>query len=176
MSLWSNFLGPNGVVAISDSLFKIGRPKQGKPLFQSIPLYTAADENVAGYIDQHRQELDELSGTVLTVVLSEPLLNNEAGWLRDLFEPGPGVKRFPGLKRTHLPCIWLEDGLGGHAVISLDSADLRVPMLICGLIDACAQAANVQDAAKDFNSWSKSAGLARSVQAQLLEEFIMSKA
>ncbi|MES2542502.1 MAG: hypothetical protein V4583_18265 [Pseudomonadota bacterium] len=148
--------------------------KNERPYFQAIILYAPSDDVVATYISSSRAELDELTGPVLTVILSEPVINNASNWLSGVFPGTSAHERFSGLKRTDLPCVWLEDGLGGAAAIHLDRSDLKVPKILRGLTEACVDAKSVDEVVQRYNTWADSADLGRAALVAALKEKFMS--
>ena len=151
------------------------RPTKGGPFFQAIPLYRPSDEKVANYIRHYRKELGDLTGDDLNVVLIDALGRAETDWMKTVFAGDRVSPRYPGLTRTDLPCLWFEDGLGGHAVIRLENANLAIADLLAGVTQACVGAASAAEVAARFNLWADSKNLDKSAYLGLLREQMMRK-
>lgn len=145
------------------------------PRFQAIPLYLPSDRAVAQYLRDHESELNDLSGEHLTVVIVKALQTGDTGWIGTMFGPARLAPRYPGLKLTDLPCLWLEDHRGGHVVIRLTNSVLRTTDLLRGVVEACRGAPSAAEVKRRYNGWVEAEGLDRSVLAREIREAGLAK-
>ncbi|MCR5868505.1 hypothetical protein [Aquincola sp. J276] len=61
-------------------------------------------------------------------------------------------KRYPGLKASDLPCLWVEGGGGGHLVARLPADVPGVKSVLFGLVDAFRHAQNFPQAERLFSA------------------------
>lgn len=132
----------------------------GAGIFTAITLFKPSDKDVATYINVHETELSHLTSRDLIVILPENVLSGDTAWMDEEF--GGGNRRFPDLKRSDLPCLWIEDGMGGNAVIPLHQHKFSIGDVFEGVTDAVAGAENIHDFERAYNSWIAKQGLARS--------------
>lgn len=151
------------------------RSPDDEPLFQAVPLYTKADLQVASYFRDHIDVIDAMTGSVLIVVMPREISAEETAWLLRIFDQQPDEARYPGLVRSQLPCLWLEDGLGGHAVISLSNSVVGPERILAGLTTVCTSARSTSDAIELFDKWLEDEGFATSPVAFAIKEKLMSK-
>jgi hypothetical protein len=107
---------------------------------QATPLFTPEDEVASAYFRNHVDDLNATTGNALVVSLPETVA---AGNSKDVSK-AVDSKRFPGLKRQHLPCVWLEFK-GGHAVIALPRAQDEIVKLFRVLADEASAATSAKD-------------------------------
>lgn len=71
---------------------------------QAIPLFTGADSEAFKYFNEHKNEIDALTGSELLIALPDTVKQGDSN---DVYS-AVGSKRYPGLKLTDLPCLWVE--------------------------------------------------------------------
>jgi hypothetical protein len=120
--------------------------------FQAIPLYLPSDVQTAEYFTKFQEEASAVTGALIAVLLPTPVQLGKASALSELFTSDPTDsgkrRRYPNLTWADLPCLWLEDGNGGTAIISLDVKVVEVSRLIRLLADAarhCESAPQVRE-------------------------------
>jgi hypothetical protein len=118
---------------------------------QAIPLYMGADELVSKYFQVHRAEIDAITGSILVIAMPIEVAAGNVSAIAALFGPGVKNSRYPGLLRSDLPCLWLEDGAGGHEIIRLPDAIDEANAYIRALTDAIDQGG--QSTASGIKAW-----------------------
>lgn len=109
-----------------------------RPYVQAIPLFLSSSAGVREYFSAHRDEIDAITGTHLVIALPQEVEAGNVSAIVGLFSPGTGSKRYPGLLRSDLPCLWIEDGEGGHAILQLNDTVGGAGAMIQALTDAVA--------------------------------------
>jgi hypothetical protein len=94
-------------------------PKPGR--MHVIPLYTRDDEAALTYFSKFQDVADALTGTTIDVVLPKEIEDGIAQAFENLFENEENRARFQGLKRSDLPCLWIEDSNGGHDLVTMSA-------------------------------------------------------
>jgi len=94
-------------------------PKPGR--IHVIPLYTRDDEAALAYFSKYQDVADALTGTTIDIVLPKEIEDGIAQAFEDLFENEENRARFQGLKRSDLPCLWIEDSNGGHDLVAMSA-------------------------------------------------------
>jgi hypothetical protein len=98
----------------------LGCPRAPPPTYvQAIPLYAKADEVVSEYFEKNHDEINEMTGSALVILMPQEVKTGDPSLWTALFGSTLKDKRYPGLRRGDLPCVWLEDGAQGHAIIRL---------------------------------------------------------
>lgn len=83
--------------------------------FQAIAFFTSEDAEVFRYFHDHPQEIDAVTGDALVVVIPETALDNDA---QDVYS-AVGSERYRLLKRSDLPCLYIEDSADHHFTVRL---------------------------------------------------------
>jgi hypothetical protein len=79
--------------------------KEAMKYFQAIALFTSEDAEVFRYFHDHPQEIDAVTGDALVVVIPDTALDSDA---QDIYS-AVGSERYRMLKRSDLPCLYIED-------------------------------------------------------------------
>ena len=108
---------------------------------QAIPIYMASDAAVFQYFKDYKRDIDAITGDALVIAMPIAVEAGDASVVASIFSPGVMGKRYPGLLRSDLPCFWLEDAQGGHAIIRLPSRLEDLNSYVRAMTDA-AQAVN----------------------------------
>ncbi|MDD3371340.1 MAG: hypothetical protein PHE27_05890 [Alphaproteobacteria bacterium] len=124
-----------------------GIPPKGKR--QAIPLYMKCDVEAFNYFREHKAEIDAITGDALTIALPSQIEDGESSIFGDLFGKSIKDRRFPGLSRSDLPCFWLEDKTGGHAIIRLPSSRNDLNQCVRAMSDAAEQGKSVKEIKKE---------------------------
>ncbi len=72
--------------------------------FQAVPLYTPEDKVVFAYFRENLAALNAMTGKALPIIIPEAVLKGDVDDVYTAVES----PRYPGLKRTNLPCLWIE--------------------------------------------------------------------
>src|SRR5437867_5107086 len=99
---------------------------------QAVPLFMKDDEGPTAYFKEHRTEIDAITGNALVVFLPHSVHEGDA---HDIVS-AVGSKRYPGLTRSDLPCLWVEAGNGAHVVLRIPDAPGDIKRFIRCLSDA----------------------------------------
>lgn len=133
------------------SVHKIDRPAPqtpGRPPYvQVVPLFFRSDDAVFGYFRDHADEIDAITGASVHVVVPKSLLEGDA---HDIASALDAQDRYPGLKATDLPCLWVEGSGNQHFVIALPSSVQQVKREVQRLVEAARQAQSFADVASEF--------------------------
>ena len=122
-------------------------PSGRRPYVQVVPLFFRSDDAVFGYFRDHADEIDAITGEAVQVVVPQSLVDGDA---RDIASALDAQDRYPDLKATDLPCLWVESSGGQHFVLPLP-ADLReVKQVFQQLVEASRQATSFADVARAF--------------------------
>ncbi len=113
---------------------------------QAIPLFTS-EHAMFRYISSHRAELDAMTGDHIVVV--DPLILTKStdghAWV------APDSKRYDGLKHADLPCLWIKDGGGKHAIIPLPSSEEAISKVFARVTDAAKSASDAPQLKLDYD-------------------------
>jgi hypothetical protein len=123
-----------------------------KRTFLAVPLFLKEDEQVHAYFTSNTDDVNLLSGADLLVAVPEAASKGETHTFDQLFE-GPGQKRYPGLQRGDLPCIWVEDNTRQHFLVHLFKKNQdEIHAIMRDLVDAAtrAKSGSLQDFEEDF--------------------------
>jgi hypothetical protein len=111
--------------------------------FQVIPLYFKSDIGASEYFKDFKAEADAISGS-LPVIVSKEVDDGDAAGLAVIFDPA-GKGRYPGLDRTMLPCLWVEDGSGGKTVVRLQRQTDSIQRVLGALADGAEVTSSAED-------------------------------
>jgi len=103
-----------------------------------IPLFAKVNQGAWDYFHNHKEEISAITGDHLYVAIASTVLKGDAG---DVYSAADS-KRYPDLKITDLPCLWVESS-AGHLTISLPSDQVQINKLL-----AC-----ITRAAQESDSW-----------------------
>jgi hypothetical protein len=113
---------------------------------QVVPLYLRSDAHIFAYFQKFKEEVDALTGRHLVVAVPDGV---EAGdpqvFGRYFSEQGT---RYPGLKRSDLPCLWIEDGNKNHAIVRIPNDPGDPSRMIKILADEAENAKSAGDLAQ----------------------------
>jgi hypothetical protein len=115
---------------------------------QAVALFLKSDE-AFDYVSANIKELHEITGIDMQLVLPAEVEAGDAAGMAELFAIRTQRPRYPGLLRSDMPCFWVEDERGGHAIIRMPSGGDLIGRCIRAMTDA-AQAG--KDAA-GIKSW-----------------------
>jgi len=116
---------------------------------QVIPLYMKSDEHICSYFERHREDLDAITGSKIVIALAVEVASGDAAAIGRFFDSPIRDARFPGLKRSDLPCFWVEDGSGNSSIIPLPK-DLNE---FNSYIRAMTDAAEARKSAHEIKRW-----------------------
>jgi hypothetical protein len=124
---------------------------------QAVPLYLADDVDVINYFTKFKKEIDGTTGANLVILLAKQVEIGNADEIVKLFEKDSNEqKRFPGVRRGDLPCLWLEDNQGGTAILRLPNKHDDIRQLIRDLADVAPEATSAENlkerASKNFDA------------------------
>lgn len=86
--------------------------------FQIVPFYLRSDEQMFEYFKKFKEEIDALTDKIV-VAIPDAVANGDPKALGDLFSKNS--TRYPGLRRSDMPCLWIEDGKGTHAILRMSN-------------------------------------------------------
>lgn len=92
-----------------------------KKSIEAVPLYTKANKATFEYFRDNSDVADKLTGTAVDLILLDSVKSGDAQAFYDYFEK-TDRNRFPGLERSDLPCLWIEDS-AGHDKVRIDQVD-----------------------------------------------------
>ena len=81
---------------------------------QAVPLYLRDDRGATEYFANHQDEISAITGRTLTINLPKSVVEGQA---REIIS-AVGSDRYPGLKNSDLPCLWVEDS-NHHFILKL---------------------------------------------------------
>jgi hypothetical protein len=120
--------------------------------FQAVPLYTRADTEIYRWFrDNAETELQDVTGKELTIFIPRTVFDGESSDVYKAVEeqPGPDGKprrRYPGLLRRDLPCLWIEGvrkgGRRPHTTLPLPRTGPEITDLFRNLSDAASKSSN----------------------------------
>lgn len=113
--------------------------------FQVIPLYMRADAAVSDWFAKHEKDIDAITGDALVVAWPEQVRDGDARAIGAIFDQPVADARYPGLLRSDLPCLWIEDGEGGHAILKLPGDLGELNAIIRAATDAVAHVATAAE-------------------------------
>lgn len=122
-------------------------PSGRRPYVQVVPLFFRSDGAVFGYFRDHADEIDAITGEAVHVVVPRSLVEGDA---RDIASALDAQDRYPGLKATDLPCLWVESSGGQHFVLPVPADLGEVKRLVQQLVEAARQAQSFGDVAGAF--------------------------
>ena len=105
----------------------------------AIPLYQPSDHEAARYFSQNHDEIDSLSGDVVIVIWANSVRDGDPSDV----SKAVNSKRYPGLKASDFPCIWVEQG-GAAFCLHLPDDMRAINRLLRALIDAAREAADMR--------------------------------
>ena len=157
-------------VVVQSNAREVDRPPNRFKFFQAITLYGASDTDMVNYIRDHRTELDKLTGRHLLVILPKDVLDGNADWMTDVFDVPDDQSRYPGLRRSDLPCIWVEDHNQKRAIIRLPDRGYDIMALMRAVVDACEAAEDAATFQQNYDQWIAAENARNSVQVELVGE------
>lgn len=86
--------------------------------FQIIPFYLPSDEQMFQYFKKFKEEIDALTDKIV-VAIPDAIESGDPKALGELFSKRSA--RYPGLQRSHLPCLWIEDGNKTHTIVRISN-------------------------------------------------------
>jgi hypothetical protein len=104
-----------------------------------VPLYLKSD-GIGDYFADHKEEIDHITGTTLIIHLAKSVLIGDSSDVTKAF----GSQRFPGLRRSDFPGLWIEKG-GKHFKIRLPRDKNQINDLLRTLTDEAEAAQNIDD-------------------------------
>ncbi len=126
-------------------------PEPRYEYFQAVPLYTREDAEVFEWFAEHRNDLDSMTGSALPVMRPETVEKGDAADVymaaeeTDKDADGTQRRRYPGLKRADLPCLWIE-GLGGkHFTLPLPKKKNEISQMLRKLSDSAEASSSIDD-------------------------------
>jgi hypothetical protein len=133
--------------------------------FQAIPLYLRSDTGASEYFQKFRAEADAISGSFPILVPTEVDEGNASG-VTTIFANGKA--RYTGLQRMMLPCLWVEDGSGGHTVIRLEQQTESIQRVLGALTDGAKTASTVAELGRFVNDQLRKDAVARNPELNAL--------
>lgn len=113
---------------------------------QAIPLFTAEDSSAFKYFTERHEELDALTGTDLLIAMPQTVKEGDS---KDVYS-AVGDKRYPGLKLTDLPCLWVETVEDKQSfAVPLPSDEHRIVKLMRHLTQAAKDAKTASEFRKN---------------------------
>lgn len=104
----------------------------------AIPLYQPSDHEAARYFSQNHAEIDSLSGDTVIVLWANSVRKGDAADV----SRAVNSERYPALKASDFPCIWIEQGGAGFC-LRLPDDERAINRLLRALIDAAREAADL---------------------------------
>ncbi len=98
-----------------------------------------ADEAVSNYFKAHRSDIDAITGSALVVPLAKEVETGDAEGIMSLFRRDLKNERYPGLRRSDMPCFWVEDGEQRHEIIRLPNNLDDLNTYLRAMTDAAAE-------------------------------------
>jgi len=112
----------------------------------AVPLYLKDDKATSEYFKNHFEEIDAITGPNLTILLARQVEFGEHDEVVKIFDDkAEEGKRFKGVRRVDLPCFWLEDSLGGQAILRLPETHDDLKQTVRILADLAPQARSAND-------------------------------
>lgn len=108
---------------------------------QAIPLFTAEDSSAFKYFTERHEELDAMTGTDLVIAMPETVREGDA---QDVYS-AIGNRRYPGLKMSDLPCLWVETAGDKSFAVPIPSDESRIVKLMRHLTQAARDAKTASD-------------------------------
>lgn len=149
---------------------QVPAPKNQPGFFQAVTLYGPSDTEVGVFIKKHRDELCKMSGVHLLIVLPKDVLDGNSSWMSDVFDVPDAQSRYPGLKRSQLPCIFVEDRNNLSAVIRLEHVDIDMMKIMRAVVDACEEASNIMEFQAAYSTWLAQEKAGSTVKVELVGE------
>jgi hypothetical protein len=112
-------------------------------VFLAAAIFAPEDTLSVEYFAKYRSSLDAQTGTDIFVGLPE-MKDGMVVDLAKLFAP-EGQARYPGLKHSDLPCLWIEDERKEHRIVRLPHDQTKFTKLIRGVTDAAATASSFEE-------------------------------
>jgi hypothetical protein len=103
------------------------------------------DVPVYRYFRDYKREIDGRTGTALVIFLPALISKGDPKAFDFLFGGPLRNEKFPDLKRIDLPCLWLTDQNGGHALLHLPPSQEESKFLIAALADEAPNASSARD-------------------------------
>jgi hypothetical protein len=97
---------------------------------QVIPLFLPSDTDVSRYFREYTDEIDEVTGPDIMVAPAEEVNAGDTRGIVNSFRRPVDNGRFPGLRLRDLPCLWIEDNLGGRAILPLPKQFEQISQLL----------------------------------------------
>lgn len=114
-------------------------PQKLAPIFV-VPLYLGSDEGVKKHFFEHKEEIGQITGSSIVVHLAESVQQGDA---QDVAK-AINSSRYPGLKASDLPCLWVEKD-GAHFVLRLSDDLGSVKRTIRALVDEVLEAGTFEE-------------------------------
>ena len=111
---------------------------------QAVPFFMKDDVAAFEYFRKHKAELNAVTGTSLVLHLPKSL---QVGDPDDIGSTIEQASRYPGLKLSMLPCLWIEDS-AYHFVLPLPNSHDEIKQLVRILSDEASVASSAQDLQK----------------------------
>ncbi len=105
-------------------------------IIQIVPLYFKIDIEVFIYFQDNHSEIDAITDRYVQVAWAREIAAGDVARVADLFTVKSRKPRFPGLLRSDLPCLWVEDGRGTHALIRIPNEREQIGRCIRAITDA----------------------------------------
>lgn len=108
---------------------------------QAVPLFMNDDEGPTAYFHKYKAEIDAITGNALVLFVPRSVQEGDA---RDIVS-AVDSKRYPGLQRSNLPCLWVEAGDRAHVVLKIPDTPDDIKRLMRCLADAVRSSTNLAE-------------------------------
>lgn len=110
-------------------------PKKKSSYVQAIPIYLSSDTAISDYLTSFTAELDQITGSEIIILWSETVAKNDVKSIAEMLSKDAST-RFPDLRLSDLPCLWIEDEFKRSEILKLPHGPNEIKQYFRILADA----------------------------------------